>query len=229
MPSAKKLAHFLSSAGLCAAGVVVLGYGMSTGWANAVLECGPDGQNFNGSATLKTGLFNGSETKDKCPRIDATEKRLAVFERLAKITGAPIILHALVVILLALALLGSAGSILVTLYNSFSNPYETYMGPVGLFTCSGLSVCVATLALILYVSNIYAGEMFQTLVKAADSNAKLRNPKIALQVGFFLLIPYICFNLLAILVVYLYVHAAYTRRKEQEKPTEDAPKEIMMY
>lgn len=90
-------------------------------------------------------------------------------------------------------------------------------------------VCVAFLALILYVSNIYAGEMFQTLVKAVEPNVKLRNPKITLQVGFFLLIPYICFNLLAILVVFLYVHAAYTRRKEQEKPTEDAPKEIMMY
>lgn len=62
-----------------------------------------------------------------------------VFERLVKLSGAPIILHALVVILLALALLGSAGSILVALYNSFSNPYQTYMGPIGLYTCSGLS------------------------------------------------------------------------------------------
>ncbi|KAK2876107.1 hypothetical protein QQF64_005121 [Cirrhinus molitorella] len=230
MPSGKKLAHFLSSAGLCAAGVIVLGYGMSAGWANAILECAPsDSENFNGSSTLETGLFNGSETKIRCPRIDSPGKTVTVFERLAKITGAPIILHALVVILLALALLGSAGSILVTLYNSFSNPYQTYMGPIGLFTCSGLSVCVATLALILYVSNVYVGEMFQTLVKATEPHVKLRNPKISLQVGFFLLIPYILFNLLAILVVYLYVHAVYTRRKEQEKPTEDAPKEIMMY
>ncbi|KAL0178810.1 hypothetical protein M9458_024474, partial [Cirrhinus mrigala] len=89
--------------------------------------------------------------------------------------------------------------------------------------------CVAFLALILYLSNIYAGGMFQTLVTADEPSVALRNPKISLQVGFFLLIPYICFNLLAILVVFLYVHAAYTRRKEQEKPTEDAPKEIMMY
>ncbi|KTF92041.1 hypothetical protein cypCar_00047108, partial [Cyprinus carpio] len=156
------------------------------------------------------------------------------FDRLAKLGSAPVILHTLVVILLALALLGSAGSILVTLYNSFSNPYQTYMGPVGLYTCSGLSeqrekVCVASLALILYVSNAYLGEMFQTLVKADEANVKLKDPQITLQVGFFLLIPYISVNLLAILVVYLYVHAAYTRRKEQEKPTEDAPKEIMMY
>uniref|UniRef100_A0A8C1XR90 Clarin 3 n=1 Tax=Cyprinus carpio TaxID=7962 RepID=A0A8C1XR90_CYPCA len=230
MPSSKKLAHFLSSAALCTAGVAVLGFGMSTDWAEAVLDCAPiDSGEFSGSSSLQIGLFNGTETKISCPRIDKLGVKVPVFDRLAKLGGAPVILHTLVVILLALALLGSAGSILVTLYNSFSNPYQTYMGPVGLYTCSGLSVCVASLALILYVSNAYLGEMFQTLVKADEANVKLKDPQITLQVGFFLLIPYISVNLLAILVVYLYVHAAYTRRKEQEKPTEDAPKEIMMY
>ncbi|XP_042624178.1 clarin-3-like [Cyprinus carpio] len=230
MPSSKKLAHFLSSAALCTAGVAVLGFGMSTDWAEAVLDCAPiDSGEFSGSSSLQIGLFNGTETKIACPRIDKLGVKVPVFDRLAKLGSAPVILHTLVVILLALALLGSAGSILVTLYNSFSNPYQTYMGPVGLYTCSGLSVCVASLALILYVSNAYLGEMFQTLVKADEANVKLKDPQITLQVGFFLLIPYISVNLLAILVVYLYVHAAYTRRKEQEKPTEDAPKEIMMY
>ncbi|XP_043109167.1 clarin-3 [Puntigrus tetrazona] len=228
MPSGKKLAHFFSSAALCAAGVVVLGFGMSTDWADAVLDCAPPGGEFDGTSSLTTGLFNGTETKIRCPRIDSPGKAVDVFTRLAKLAGAPIILHGLVVILLSLALLGSAGSILVTLYNSFSNPYQTYLGPIGLYTCSGLSVCMSTLALILYVSNVYLGEMFQTLVKA-DASVELKDPKITLKVGFFLLIPYIGVNLLAILVVYLYVHAAYTRRKQQEKPTEDAPKEIMMY
>lgn len=90
-------------------------------------------------------------------------------------------------------------------------------------------VCVASLALILYVANAYIGQMFETLVKADTPNAVLKDLKINLKVGFFLLIPYICFNMVIILVVYLYVHTAYTRRREQEKPTEDAPKEIMMY
>lgn len=90
-------------------------------------------------------------------------------------------------------------------------------------------VCVASLALILYVSNAFLGKMFETLVKADEANVELQNVNIKLHVGFFLLIPYIFLNVVAIIVVYLYVHAAYTRRKEQEKPTEDAPKEIMMY
>ncbi|XP_048025716.1 clarin-3 [Megalobrama amblycephala] len=230
MPSTEKLLHFLSSSFLCVGGVILLGYGMSTDWAEAEMECAPmDSNEFNGSSSLKIGLFNGTESKISCPRISKYNEKVPVFDRLAKLSGAPIILHALVVILLGLALFGSAGSILVALYNSFSNPYQTYMGPIGLYTCSGLSVCVASLALILYVSNAYAGEMFQTLVKADATQVKLQNVNIKLHVGFFLLIPYIVLNVVAILVVYLYVHAAYTRRKEQEKPTEDAPKEIMMY
>ncbi|XP_067286757.1 clarin-3 [Pseudorasbora parva] len=230
MPSVEKLLHFLSTSFICAAGVVLLGYGMSTDWAKAEMACAPiDSEQFNGSSHLKIGLFNGTETKISCPRISKLGAKVPVFERLGKLAGVPIILHALVVIMLGLALLGSAGSILVSLYNSFSNPYQTYMGPIGLYTCSGLSVCTASLALILYVANAYLGKMFETLVKADVANVLLKDVKISLQVGFFLLIPYICLNMVAILVVYLYVHAAYTRRKEQEKPTEDAPKEIMMY
>lgn len=49
------------------------------------------------------------------------------------------------------------------------------------------------------------------------------------QVGYYLMIPYMVLSLLAILLVYLYEHAAYTHRQEQQRPTEDAPKEIMMY
>ncbi|XP_056325554.1 clarin-3 [Danio aesculapii] len=230
MPSSKKLLHFLSSAFLCGAGVAVLGYGMSTNWASARMECAPlDSKDFNGSSHLEIGLFNGTESKLKCPRIDKLGQNVQVFDRLAKLSGAPVILHGLVVILLAMALLGSAGSILVTLYNSFSNPYQTYMGPVGLYACSGLSVCASTLSLIFYVSNAFLGEMFETLVKADEANVQLQKNEITLQLGFYLLIPYICVNLLAILVVYLYVNAMYTRRKEQEKPTEDAPIDIMLF
>ncbi|XP_056114038.1 clarin-3 [Rhinichthys klamathensis goyatoka] len=230
MPSTEKLLHFLSSCLICAAGVCLLGYGMSADWASAEMACAPsETEVFNGSSRLNIGLFDGIENKINCPRISKLGEKVSVFDRLGKVAGAQVILHALVVILLALALVGSVGSILVSLYNSFSNPYQTYMGPIGVYTCSGLSVCVASLALILYVANTYLGQMFETLVKADTPKVTLKDVKINLKVGFFLLIPYICFNMICILMVYLYVHAAYTRRKEQEKPTEDAPKEIMMY
>ncbi|XP_051958107.1 clarin-3-like [Xyrauchen texanus] len=230
MPSTKKLLHFLSSACVSAAGVAVLGYGMSTNWADSTLSCAPISSDiFNGTAKLTIRLFNGTEEKNSCPRFDQFGESVQVFQRLISAGGAPIILHILVVALLVVALLGSAGSILVTLYNSFSNPYQTYMGPIGLYACSGLSACVATLAMILYVLNVYPVQMFQALVFAKAENVRLRQDKTGLLVGFYLVIVYICANLIAILLVYLYVHSAQTRRKEQEKPTEDAPQDIMMF
>lgn len=70
MPSTEKLLHFLSSSFLCAAGVVLLGYGMSADWAEADMQCAPmDSDDFNGSSSLKIGLFNGTESKISCPRI----------------------------------------------------------------------------------------------------------------------------------------------------------------
>lgn len=51
----------------------------------------------------------------------------------------------------------------------------------------------------------------------------------SLQVGYFMTIPYLVLSLAAVGVIYKYQKTAYRQRKEQQKPTEDAPKEIMMY
>lgn len=51
----------------------------------------------------------------------------------------------------------------------------------------------------------------------------------SLQVGYYMTIPYLVLSLAAVGVIYKYQKTAYRQRKEQQKPTEDAPKEIMMY
>lgn len=71
MPSVQKLLHFLSSACLSAAGVAILGYGMSTDWAKSTLVCSPTTSDiFDGSSVLEIGLFIGTEVKTSCPRFD---------------------------------------------------------------------------------------------------------------------------------------------------------------
>lgn len=47
--------------------------------------------------------------------------------------------------------------------------------------------------------------------------------------GYYFVIPYTVLALFDIALIFLYDHAAYTHRREQQRPTEDAPKEIMMY
>lgn len=62
-----------------------------------------------------------------------------------------------------------------------------------------------------------------------DLPVDLKNKSAEMQLGYYLVIPYAVLSLLTIAVIYMYDHATYTHRKEQQKPTEDAPKEIMMY
>ncbi|XP_030631909.1 clarin-3 [Chanos chanos] len=229
MPSVLKVFHFSCGALLNAIGVCILGYGMSTYWVQSEMQCSTfSTENFNGSATVKLGLFNGSMDRRSCPGFD-TRESVSVLKALTEIGASQIALHALAVGLLILALVCSAGSILVTLYNSISNPYETYLGPLAVYACSGLSACLSLLAIVLFVSNVYVGGVASKLVKDVPVDLYVRNENIHLQVGYYLVLPYIVVNLLAILVIFLYVHAAYTHRREMEKPTEDAPKEIMMY
>ncbi|XP_054898808.1 clarin-3 [Poeciliopsis prolifica] len=229
MPSLKKTLFFLLSAMLTAISIGLLGYAMSTTWSTTIMDCEGFGSN-NGSAEITMGLFNGKLIRNTCPSFGSEEK-FEVFKALLPIEKAPLVLHGLCVGLLAVCFLTSGLSILISLYNSVSNPYETYMGPNGVYTCSSISACSSVLVLIIYVLNLILTKMQEELVPSiADiTDVELTQKRLEVRVGYFLLIPYAVLSLLAILLIYLYDHAAYTHRREQERPTEDAPKEIMMY
>ncbi|MED6273799.1 hypothetical protein CHARACLAT_010109 [Characodon lateralis] len=105
------------------------------------------------------------------------------------------------------------------------------MGPIGVYVCSSTSACLSLLVLIIFVLNITVTTMAEELVPSIGAIASLllTNKTSQMQVGYFLVIPNMVLSLGAILLIYLYEHTAYTHRREQERPTEDAPKEIMMY
>ncbi|XP_034564179.1 clarin-3 [Notolabrus celidotus] len=231
MPSLMKILFFISSASLTASAVVILSYAMTAEWSTTNLECSiPGSVSFNGTAVVRLKLFQGVIVRNFCPLFGGTD-RFEVFPKLVDTEGPSAILHGLVLGLLAVCLLCSVCSILISLYNSVSNPYETYMGPVGIYVCSSLSACLALLVLILYVVNVLVTTMPENLVQlfAEGIPAELRNKTAEMHVGYYMLIPYIVLSIGAIVLIYSYAHAAYTHRREQQRPTEDAPKEIMMY
>ncbi|KAM4716272.1 clarin-3 [Anableps anableps] len=227
MPSYTKILYFLFSALLTSVSIGLLGFAMSTTWSRTTMDCTGTG---NGSAEITMGLFSGELVRLSCPSF-GSEDAFSVFPALSDITVTPMVLHGLCVGLLAVCFLTSALSILISLYNSISNPYETYMGPIGVYTCSSISACLSVLVLIIFVLNLSVTTMQEELVPSVANidSVDLADKRSEMRVGYFLLIPYAVLSLLAILLIYLYDHAAYTHRREQERPTEDAPKEIMMY
>ncbi|KAG7228061.1 hypothetical protein INR49_005683 [Caranx melampygus] len=214
---------------LTAVSVGLMGFSMSTHWAKTTMDCGNAGSDFlNGSAVITLKLFNGTLERSSCPFFGGTE----IFDVIPKLIETGItsgVLYILVVCLLALCLLFSAGTILISLYNSVSNPYETYMGPMGVYTCSSISAILSLLVLIIFVVNINVTSMAEDLVKDFGGAVTLKNKSTEMLLGYYLIIPYTALSLASIAVIYMYDHAAYKHRREQERPTEDAPKEIMMY
>ncbi|KAM9425827.1 clarin-3 [Pholidichthys leucotaenia] len=233
MPSRKKTLYYLASALATSIAVGLLGFGMSTDWVEISMDCGrEESERQNGTAVITMGLFNGVVERESCPQFGGEDK----FEVIPALAGkenatAPLVLYGLVVCLVVLCLLFSAISLLITLYNSVSNPYETYMGPIGVYTCSAVSACLSVVVIILFAVNVNVTNVAEILVTefTSDIAVVLTNKSTVTMLGFYLIIPYTVLSLLAIALIYVYDHAAYTRRREQEKPTEDAPKEVMMY
>lgn len=229
MPSRQKIAYFMACACCTSVSVAILGFAMSQAWAESRLECAQVDNFFNGSARIIWELFSGQFQRQFCPLL-GTQYDFEVFPELQD-SGAPVILYAVVVLSLVVCLLFSAMSILIAFYNSVSNPYQTYLGPMGVYVCSSVSAILSVVVLILYAVTISLTNIAETVVlnQAAGTEVKMRNRAAEVQLGYYLVIPYTVLSLAAIAMVYLYDHAAYTQRREQQRPTEDAPKEIMMY
>ncbi|XP_068161963.1 clarin-3 [Antennarius striatus] len=230
MPSRKKTLHFLSSALATCIAVVVLGFGMTREWSATTMGCaGSVNGSVEGSAEVTLELFDGILKRDVCPPFGGTSQFQVIPALLGALT--PCVLHGLVVCFLVVSLVFSASSILISLYNSVSNPYQTCVGPQGVYVSSSISACLSVVAMIVFVLNVSFTDMTKQLVwsVAGTSDVELRDASSQMLLGFYLVIPYAACSLLAILVIYMYDHAAYTHRREQQRPTEDAPKEIMMY
>ncbi|XP_069569197.1 clarin-3 [Brachyistius frenatus] len=229
MPSSQKTLHFMSSGLMTAISVGLMGFAMSRQWVETTMTCRRGGID-TGNATIKLDLFNGMLSRNLCPQFGGVDE-FEVIPVLSEEGGIPVVLHILLLCLLSLCLLFSAISILLCLYNSVSNPYQTYMGPIGVYTCSSLSACLSVVVLIIYVLNIYVTNMAEKLVvKFAESIiVELKDKSSEMKVGYYLIIPYTVLSLAAIAFIYAYDNAAYKHRQEQQRPTEDVPKEIMMY
>ncbi|XP_034426175.1 clarin-3 [Hippoglossus hippoglossus] len=233
MPSSAKTLFFILSASITALAVGFMGWGMSTGWARTTMECTSGGSSFfNGTAMITLRLFGGILSRSFCPSFGQKDLDFQVVPKLIEMgSDVPVALHALVLCLLALCLLFSACSILISLYNAVSNPYETYMGPMGIYVCSSLSTFMSVVVLAIFAVNVNVTNMAEGLVESFSEGFEvgLRNKSSELLLGYYLVIPYTGLSLCAIVVIYFYEHAAYKQRREQQRPTEDAPKEIMMY
>ncbi|KAK1166618.1 clarin-3-like [Acipenser oxyrinchus oxyrinchus] len=229
MPTIRKTVMFLGGSLANSGSIIMICAVLATKeWVNSVITC-KGSANYTGTVTLEYGLFEGKGSHIFCPNIGGDILPFKVLESLEHF-GPSKSLHIMVITCLCLGLLGSICSFGITLYNSFSSPYETYLGPIGVYVCSSVSAIFIFFSIILFVVNT---EVYNLSVEMAQNQigtiVTLSGTKNSIGYSYYLMIPAFFCNPIAIIIVYVYQHVDYTQRTEQQRPTEDAPKDVLMY
>lgn len=184
----------------------------------------------NSTVSLTYGLFSGSSSQQFDNGLQEPKKSFKVLDQLGTSTART--LHSLVIFFLVMALVTALLSAGFSLYNSVSNPYQTFLGAVGVYTWSGLSMALALLTMILFVVSTQSARLSETLawrVHQVPSVATLRHTSHVYDFSFWLLLLAGLLDLGTVGFIFLYQKARYQRKQEQRKPMEEAPRDGILF
>ncbi|XP_029465879.1 clarin-3 isoform X3 [Rhinatrema bivittatum] len=144
-------------------------------------------------------------------------------------TGSPEVVNIFIILLLVLCLLCSVMSLGITCYNSVSNPYQDFFGPIAVYTWNAINGIFTFLSMILFVVNTEANQQPTKLFKGIPSGLQQLATYNSYGYSFWLLLLIIILNAATIMIVYFYQHARYSKKKEQQRPMETAPKDVILF
>uniref|UniRef100_A0A452SBU3 Clarin 3 n=1 Tax=Ursus americanus TaxID=9643 RepID=A0A452SBU3_URSAM len=141
MPTTRKTLMFLSSFFTSFGAFIVVCSMLATQeWVSSRIAISD--ASSNGSLVIVYGLFRGKSHQEFSHGLEESEKDFGVLEKLNNSSQKT--LHLVVILSLVLSLCTSLISSGLTFYNSVSNPYQTFLGPVGVYTWSGFhGLCVS--------------------------------------------------------------------------------------
>ncbi|XP_036295218.1 clarin-3 [Pipistrellus kuhlii] len=229
MPSTAKTLTFLSSFFMSFGAFVVICVILGTpSWVSSTIAVSDTFS--NGSVVITYGLFSGQSTQQLDHGFAEPDKYFEVSATLGQ--SGPKTLHSVVILCLVLSLCAALLSAGFTFYNSVSNPYQTFLGPLGVYTWSGLSGSLALLALVLFVGNVQANGLSEALVQALYARYPLAGQHGAAHrygSSFWLLLLVLLLSALTAVNVGFFEQARRRRRQEQRKPVEQAPRDGILF
>ncbi|KAE8590301.1 hypothetical protein XENTR_v10018009 [Xenopus tropicalis] len=227
MPSKQKtllfLSGFVASIGSFAIVCTCLA---TTEWVSSKVDYRKD--NSSGYVNIQYGLFQG--THAKIPLTAGLGSETIKFQVMDYVKDSSKIIQIVIILFLVLGLICSFLSSAITCLNSVSNPYLTYLGPIGVYVCVSLNAILSLLCMILCAANAeitgMPKQLAMTLDKAGDQFYKTR---VSYGYSFWLLILIIALNFATVAVIYVYQQAKYTKQKEQERPMEKATQDVILF
>ncbi|NWQ77394.1 CLRN3 protein, partial [Columbina picui] len=227
MPSRKKTTMFASAFVTCVCSFVLICVALATPhWMSS--QVGFSGTNSSVTVSLTYGLFSGTCEQFVAAGLQVAETTFQVADNLHK-TKAQSTITAIIV-MLVLSLLSSLLSSGFTCTNAVSNPYQTFLGPTGVYTWNSLCGIFTLLAMILFPVNIEENglsvELAQGCFPVLQTNIKSEH---TYGYSYWIMLLIIFLNIASIVIIYFYDHARYSKKKEQERPIENAPKDVILF
>ncbi|NXV29433.1 CLRN3 protein, partial [Rissa tridactyla] len=227
MPSRKKTGMFAAAFVTCACSFVFICVVLATQhWVSSKVHF--SGTNSSVTVSLTYGLFSGTCEQLVDAGLLVPEKIFQVAANLSN-TKAKSTVTAIIVILV-LGLLVSLLSSGFTCTNAVSNPYQTFLGPIGVYTWNSLCGIFILIAMILFPVNIEGNGLSIELAHGCFSALqKYVKSEHTYGYSYWIMLLIIFLNIASIVIIYFYDHARYSKKKEQERPIENAPKDVILF
>nr|XP_006987627.1 clarin-3 [Peromyscus maniculatus bairdii] len=181
----------------------------------------------NGTIVITYGLFRGMSAQDLNEGLQDLDKNFEVLGTLGNSSQKS--LHLVAVIFLILSLGASVLSSVFTFYNSISNPYQTFLGPMGVYTWNGLSASFVFLTMLLFVGNTESNHLSEELSQKLYPDTVNKRTTHTYGYSFWLILLVILLNIVTVVIIIFYQKARYQQKQEQRKPLEYAPRDGILF
>ncbi|NWW26286.1 CLRN3 protein, partial [Falcunculus frontatus] len=227
MPSRKKTSMFASAFCSCVSSFVVICVVLATPqWVSSEVKFSRT--NSVVTVSLTYGLFSGTCEQFLDAGLQVPEKTFQVSDALSSARSRS--LNISIIVVLVLALLSSLLSSGFTCTNAVSNPYQTFLGPVGVYTWNSVCGAFILIAMILFPVNVQGNRLSEELAHGCSTALETHlGSKHSYGYSYWIMLLIIVLNVASLLIIYFYDHARYSKKKEQERPIENAPKDVILF
>ncbi|NWV03229.1 CLRN3 protein, partial [Ptilonorhynchus violaceus] len=227
MPTRKKTTMFACAFCSCVSSFVVICVVLATPqWVSSQVRFSR--ANSSVTISLEYGLFRGTceQFVDAGLQVSKTTFQVADFLSSSRTRS----MNVAIIVVLVLSLLSSLLSSGFTCTNAVSNPYQTFLGPVGVYTWNSLCGILILIAMILFPVNIEGNRLSEELAHRCSTSLQTHlGSTHNYGYSYWIMLLILFLNVASLVIIYFYDHARYSKKKEQERPIENAPKDVILF
>ncbi|XP_032551060.1 clarin-3 [Chiroxiphia lanceolata] len=227
MPSRKKTTMFASAFCTCVSSFVLICVVLATQqWVSSDVLFSRT--NTSVTISLDYGLFRGTCEQFVQAGLQVSKQTFQVADSLSSTKTRST--NVAIIVILVLSLLTSLLSSGFTCTNAVSNPYQTFLGPIGVYTWNSICGILILIAMILFPVNVEAHSLSEELAHGCSTSLQ-RHIKSQHSYGYsyWIMLLVLFLNIASLIIIYFYDHARYSKKKEQERPIENAPKDVILF